>query len=162
MGNLRRTRSSTRALHMSAICTPTCQAEPPSGRSGTWISTVEFGKRLGSKNRASMHAFCRTGSTRASGYTIRRSPFRSGKPSSMSHKRPELQPTSSHVALASNLAHRAVAGLFGEGETRHRLYARRLPQDFVDRWYRIFRADGVLYRDVEVSEEARVDLAVRR
>jgi hypothetical protein len=80
----------------------------------------------------------------------------------MSHKRPEPQPTSSHVALAPDLAHGAVAGLFWEGETRRRLYARRLPQDFVDRWYRIFRADGVLYGDVEVGEEARVDLAVRR
>src|SRR5829696_4988551 len=64
-------------------------------------------------------------------------------------------------SLAPDLAHGAVAGLLGEGETRCWLYARRLPKNFVDRRYRVFRADGVLYGDVEVGEEARVDLAVR-
>ena len=37
-----------------------------------------------------------------------------------------------------------------------------MPENFVDRRDRVFRADGVLYRHVEVGEEARVDLAVRR
>src|SRR5918995_4105949 len=64
-------------------------------------------------------------------------------------------------SLAPDLAHSAVAGLLGEGETRCWLYSRRLPKNFVDGRYRVFRADGVLYGDVEVGEEARVDLAVR-
>src|SRR5215216_917259 len=64
-------------------------------------------------------------------------------------------------SLTPDLAHGAVAGLLGEGEASCRLYARRLPQHFVDRRYGVFRADGVLYGDVEVGEEARVDLAVR-
>src|SRR5829696_2033706 len=63
--------------------------------------------------------------------------------------------------LAPDLAHGAVAGLLGEGEASCRLYPRRLPQYFVDRRYGVRRADGVLYGDIEVGEEARVDLAVR-
>src|SRR5918993_4628056 len=120
------------------------------------ISSVGFARRFGSKNRASMRGCCRIDSTRASGYTIWRSVSRSGKPSSMSHERPEPR-----GPLAPDLAHGALSGLSGEGEARRRLYARRLPQHFVDRRYGVFRADGVLYGDVEVGEEARVDLAVR-
>src|SRR5215211_5202731 len=65
-------------------------------------------------------------------------------------------------SLAPDLAHGAVAGLLGEGETRCWLYARRLPKNFVDRRNRVFRADGVLYGNVEVGEETRMYLAVRR
>lgn len=62
--------------------------------------------------------------------------------------------------LTPDLAHRAVARLLGEGETGCGLYTRRLPQDLVDRGYRIGTTDSVFYGDVEVGEQARVDLAV--
>src|SRR5918998_5196045 len=64
--------------------------------------------------------------------------------------------------LASDLAHRAVARLLGEGESRGRLDAGGVPEDFVDGGDGIRRAYRVLYGDVQVGEEARMDLAVCR
>src|SRR5215207_5149009 len=59
------------------------------------------------------------------------------------------------LSLAPDLAHGAVAGLLGEGETGCWLYARRLPKNVVDRRNRVFRADGVLYGNVEVPQLLR-------
>jgi hypothetical protein len=52
--------------------------------------------------------------------------------------------------LASDLAHRAVARLLGEGEAGGGLDPRRLPQHLVDGGVRIFRTDCVLDEDAEI------------
>ena len=68
------------------------QADMP-GRTAEWtimnvcISGPAFALRIWPKNRASALGCCRTGSTKASGYTIRHSASLSGKPSSTSHAR---------------------------------------------------------------------------
>ena len=55
-----------------------------------------------------------------------------------------------------------MARFFGERKARGWLYSRCVPEYFVDSGYRVCGADGIFHRYVEVGEEARVDLAVRR
>jgi hypothetical protein len=66
------------------------------------------------------------------------------------------------MKLAPDLAHRAVARLFGEGQPGGRFDARGVPEDFVDGGDGVCGANRVLYGDVQIGEEARVDLTVRR
>jgi hypothetical protein len=85
-GNLRRTRSSTRFTHVRDL-----QADMP-GRAAEWtIMYVHIEPGVRPSDLAEEPCFTlgcyRTGSTKASGYTIRHSAPLSGKPSSTSHAR---------------------------------------------------------------------------
>src|SRR5918997_1372177 len=63
--------------------------------------------------------------------------------------------------LAADLAHGAVARFLGEGEAGGRLDPGGVPEDPVDGRDGVLAPDRVLHGDVEVGEEAGVDLAVR-